>query len=239
MKVNRFFRLIFFQAICASTILAGPQFGLPTASFDFGYVPQKSQVAHLYYIKSVGDEALKIAKVIPGCGCTQSFLEKDVINPGDSAALEFIFDTRLYSGLVAKRPRIETNAMPPGGFLFFNAEVINPADTTLPVKIKPWQVNFSLKAGSDSTRSLALTNNTDRILKLVVVDMPLNLFEVQIPKELGPGQSADVVFTLPQEMNVSDFAKSITIQSNDSLNSRFSIPVFRKSKTNVEDDQKP
>ena len=66
---------------------AGPALAIEEDSFDFGYVPQRSKIAHVFWLKSVGDETLKITKVTPGCGCTKAPLEKSELAPGDSTRL--------------------------------------------------------------------------------------------------------------------------------------------------------
>ncbi len=52
--------------LLSSQIIAVPKMFLPEDSFDFGFVPQSSKVSHVFWIKSVGDDSLKILKVRPG-----------------------------------------------------------------------------------------------------------------------------------------------------------------------------
>ena len=63
------FRVVLIVAvvvILASTALAVPKMYLPQESFDFGFAPQDSKISHVFWIKSVGDDSLKILKVKPG-----------------------------------------------------------------------------------------------------------------------------------------------------------------------------
>ena len=46
--------------------MALPKMFLPEEKFDFGVVPQDSKVSHVFWIKSVGDDSLKILQVKPG-----------------------------------------------------------------------------------------------------------------------------------------------------------------------------
>ena len=48
------------------SIIAAPLMTMSETEFDFGYVPQNSKVAHVFWIYSTGDDSLKIEKVIPG-----------------------------------------------------------------------------------------------------------------------------------------------------------------------------
>ena len=50
----------------ASQVFAVPKMVIPNDSFDFGFIPQDSKVSHVFWIKSVGDDSLKVLKVVPG-----------------------------------------------------------------------------------------------------------------------------------------------------------------------------
>ncbi len=50
----------------SSLAMALPKMFLPQEQFNFGYVPQNSKVSHVFWIKSVGEDSLKILKVTPG-----------------------------------------------------------------------------------------------------------------------------------------------------------------------------
>ena len=45
---------------------AGPRLVLVESEFDFGFVPQNSKISHIFWLKSAGDDSLKILKVVPG-----------------------------------------------------------------------------------------------------------------------------------------------------------------------------
>ncbi len=49
-----------------SQAMAVPKMFLPEEKFDFGFVPQDSKISHVFWIKSVGDDTLKILNVKPG-----------------------------------------------------------------------------------------------------------------------------------------------------------------------------
>jgi hypothetical protein len=45
---------------------AAPTLVIPNDTFDFGFVPQQSEISHEFWLHSVGDDMLKILKVVPG-----------------------------------------------------------------------------------------------------------------------------------------------------------------------------
>ncbi|MFH1701520.1 MAG: hypothetical protein ABIE07_13150 [Candidatus Zixiibacteriota bacterium] len=60
------FLTILLMALISSQAMAVPKMLLPETSFDFGFVPQDCKVSHVFWIKSVGDDSLKILDVKPG-----------------------------------------------------------------------------------------------------------------------------------------------------------------------------
>jgi hypothetical protein len=62
-----FAALVVTVAVLAVTSgFAAPRMVLPEAEFDFGLVPQNSEISHVFWIYNQGDDTLKIEKVVPG-----------------------------------------------------------------------------------------------------------------------------------------------------------------------------
>lgn len=55
-----------FFLLLGSQATALPKMFLPENSFDFGFAPKDSKISHLFWIKSVGEDTLKILSVRPG-----------------------------------------------------------------------------------------------------------------------------------------------------------------------------
>jgi len=58
--------LILVMGVLAAQIQGAPRLILTESEFDFGYVPQNSKISHVFWLKSAGDDSLKILKVVPG-----------------------------------------------------------------------------------------------------------------------------------------------------------------------------
>ena len=64
-------RSLYPAAALAATVLAGvalaaPRLTIPEGEFDFGFVPQASEIAHVFWLHSTGEDSLKILQVTPG-----------------------------------------------------------------------------------------------------------------------------------------------------------------------------
>jgi uncharacterized protein DUF1573 len=215
----------------SGSVFAGPQLVLPETSFDFGFVPQHSRISHTFWIKSVGDDDLKILKVIPGCGCTQAPLENKLVPPGDSTRLEIIFSTKQYKSLVQKRPKIKTNEGSGDKVLSFKANVVDNNESTYPLVISPFVVNFT-QAGNKQNNEFVITlsNVSEQDLELSLIDFADEIFDVKLPNKIKAGQAAKAKIKLNEESQAEAFVKSITIEVNDANKSRFTIPVKQNIK---------
>ncbi len=81
-----------------------------TREFDFGFAPQgNAYLVHIFTVKSVGEDTLKIVRVRPTCGCTAAPLAKRKLAPGESTELTAIFRTRGYRRAVRKSIKVESN----------------------------------------------------------------------------------------------------------------------------------
>lgn len=60
--------LVILLAVCmvAGSAIAVPRLTIDEANFDFGYAPQHSKVSHVFWLRSTGDDTLKILNVKPG-----------------------------------------------------------------------------------------------------------------------------------------------------------------------------
>lgn len=211
-----------------SAATAAPKLGISEENFDFGYVPQNAKVSHVYWLKAEGTDSVKIANVVPGCGCTKAPLEKNLLGPGDSTRLEVIFDTRSYSGLVTKRPTIQFSDGTPDAHITFNCNVSVRPDSTYPITISPYKLDLT-QAGEKvrSEMKFTITNSSDQDLSLALISLPTDLATVTIPKAVKAGKTAEGTIKLTKAGLDAEFEKAVTLQVSDSKNSRFTIPVKR------------
>ncbi|MBU0982709.1 MAG: DUF1573 domain-containing protein [candidate division Zixibacteria bacterium] len=58
--------LLFVGLLAVASANAAPRLTVPVSEFDFGYVPQNSNVSHTFWLHSTGDDTLRILNVKPG-----------------------------------------------------------------------------------------------------------------------------------------------------------------------------
>lgn len=62
----RLLSLLVGVVLAFGTAQAAPTLVIPNDTFDFGFVPQQSEISHEFWLHSTGDDTLKILKVVPG-----------------------------------------------------------------------------------------------------------------------------------------------------------------------------
>jgi len=111
----------------------------PTISVDnatyTATVGPGAEVIHVFRLTNTGDETLSIANVLASCGCTATSLDKTVLSPGESVALETKVNTAGFQGTVDKRVTVQSNdPVTPGLLLHL---VLTIADAAQPQAASP------------------------------------------------------------------------------------------------------
>lgn len=147
---------------------------------------------------------------------------------GDSTELEIIFSTKKYKREVKKQPRIQTNEGPPDKSVKIISTIITRPDSTFPIRFSPYKLDLS-QFGEKVRDEIEfeITNASEEPLDLTLIDMPIGMFEVELPESLKAGQTKKGVLKLDKSVMETSFQKSMTIEVNDTGKSRFTIPVKR------------
>ena len=155
-------------------------------------------------------------------------MDKDIIPPGDSTALEVIFSTKSYSGLITKSPRIYYNQNSAYANVMIRTHVEQYTDSTSPLVISPARLDISQPTAivRDSL-SFSLENVTDQPVSISVVDCPADYIEPDLPLSVSARGTVEGVVRVRSGALDQSFEKSITIELDDTLETRFTIPVKR------------
>jgi hypothetical protein len=133
--------------LCGVTAVADePDRPVPTQIWDFGYVPQKSQVRHVFYLSNSGAEPLTVKEIKIGCSCTSASRIEEPILPGDSAAIAVTFKSGRYKGVVKKTTKVFTvDPDSPEHHLVIYAEVIKRDQSPPHFTLTPSRIEWELK----------------------------------------------------------------------------------------------
>lgn len=208
----------------------GAKIFIPEIVWEFGRIPEGSAVSHVYWIKNIGTDTLKIKEIKTTCGCTKAPLNKKVIASNDSTEVELIFSAGRYEGKVVKSASITSNDTALGKVkIYFSGKLVLNFICTFPITISPSRVDFSsLEEGPDNKRKLLIKNVSPAEITVAILDYPRDLVELdcsQIVIKSGITQELDI--NLKGEKERTKFKKSITLEVNGDKGLRFTVPLFK------------
>lgn len=219
---------------------AGAKIIIPDATFNFGKVPQNCAVSKTFWVKSVGDDTLRILKVDPGCGCTQVPLKDSVLAPGDSSSFQIIFSTHSYRGYITKKPVLTTNADEEKITCEINAEVIVDLEQLHPVRMNPYKLDVSQFTVEPRRNASAwIKNLTDQDLGLALIDSTGKDFVLKFPDAVKANDSVEIVVTVNEDAIEREFDQSFTFYVADDEHTRFSLPIKRMYRVPVQEEKSP
>ena len=103
-----------------------PKFEFEQTHHDFGKLIQGEKVSYTYKFKNVGNAALVISAVLPGCNCTVAQFTKTPIAPGESGTIGINLNTETKKGMVQNAVTVQANTYPSDTRLSFSANVELP-----------------------------------------------------------------------------------------------------------------
>jgi hypothetical protein len=86
-----------------------PEIAFDKEAFDFGTINEGDKVTGEFTIYNKGKADLVITGAKASCGCTVPSWPKEAIKPGDSAKLNFVFNSRGKHGKQNKSITLKTN----------------------------------------------------------------------------------------------------------------------------------
>ncbi|MBU0985024.1 MAG: DUF1573 domain-containing protein [candidate division Zixibacteria bacterium] len=221
--------LLLVGCFAAGSILAGADMMIPDATFNFGKISQHRTLTHHFWIKSTGDDTLRILEIDPGCGCTEIPLKDSVLAPGDSTAMGVVFKTGRFRSHVIKKPTVLSNASPDKTVLQILSEVVLDPEADPTLVVRPDRVDVS-QFGEKSRRRARfhLENRSDHDLNLQVADSSFKSFELEIPGKIKAGETVEGLVTVRKELVNTEFEESITLEVTGVDRNIYSIMVQRR-----------
>lgn len=112
------------------------------------------------------------------------------------------------------------------------AQVVRRPDSTYPVIIKPYKLDISQFGEKVRDKmKFTITNVSDKDLDISLVYAPSDFVEVDLPKSVAAGKSAEGEIQLSPTALDENLEKSFTFELNDEKHSRFTVPIKRSVKS--------
>jgi hypothetical protein len=216
--------------VTASSLSAqqkGPHLLVVQPSFDFGFVPDSSKVAHTFWLNNIGTDTLKIFNVKVTCGCTKASIDRGVVAVNDSMPVEIVFDNlnRLKrqsraSGVLSNDPANSRYEITFSCYNYVTGEPTGPVTITKNKRLRL----TTLDQGKDI--AVTIKNVAKEALEVKLVDYPSDLVSIEMPSgALAPGAKGDILVHVKNEIKNKNQLKSFTFEMSDGAKSRYTIPV--------------
>ncbi|TNE34867.1 DUF1573 domain-containing protein [bacterium] len=161
-------------------------------SYDWGKVtPKDSPLKTKVKLKNVGTEKLVISNVKPSCGCTTAPLDKDQLNPGETATIDVTFNVGSHAGVNSKTIRISSND-PNNSTVIFRLS----ADVQKAITVSPGYFAFNqMEVGKEETSKVSIKNTSPK--SITISDMTKSPSDMKLnfsgSKTLKPGETLELI----------------------------------------------
>jgi hypothetical protein len=223
----------------AAVILAAPalaQGAKPRAVFketthDFGQVKQGDVVSHEFVFKNEGNAPLVIEKVETTCGCTAALASEKTIGPGKEGRIKATFDTRGYSGRLARYVYLVSNdSESVRRELSLVAEIQVPPSARIDVDRYNVDMGLVLEGETPSAK-IVIKSAGERELKVELTHESVQFFSggkvLTSPLYLPVGESREVEMRFPAQAKTGVARDYVLLKSNDPVRSTLSVYVSR------------
>jgi hypothetical protein len=200
-------------------------------SHDFGKIKQGDVVNHEFVFKNDGGATLVVQGVETSCGCTAALVSEKRIGPGKEGRIKTTFDTRGYSGRLAKYVYLVSNdAENPRRELRLIADIQIPPSPRIDVDRYNLELGLILE-GEAPTARIVIRSAGERELTVEIAHENVQFFADGKPLSsafyLPAGESREVEMRFPPQSKTGVLRDYILIKSNDPVRSTLSIYVSR------------
>lgn len=228
----------------APAVLIGPKIQFDNTTYDFGTIHEEGgKVTGRFEFTNVGDSALVLTNVRPGCGCTAANYSHDPVAPGQRGFIEATYNPYNRPGGFNKNIRVTTNerefsqpdAQP--HMIFIKGEVIKRPPTEYEqlgytktggmARIKEPDVQVKLLNTQSQNDTFRVHNFWNKPVTFTLASNPVYVTEVyrSFGQQLDPGKDGIIVlkYDASKRQAFGMIKDMITYTTNDSLDAKKTI----------------
>lgn len=216
-----------------------PKIQFEKTTYDFGNIKElDGKVTGRFEFTNIGDSALLLSSVKPGCGCTAANYTKTEVAPGESGFIDATYDPRNRPGSFSKSIKVTTNEPTNNSTSLFIKGVVEKRPPTVfeaagytegkgMVRVKNSAAKMEIKNTETHLDTFMLKNFWDKNVLIEMYNLPAHVSEVyrSFGKELQPDEEGFLVLKYDgaKKNDFGTINESVIIQTNDSLESNKSL----------------
>jgi hypothetical protein len=175
---------------------------IPMQRWDFGYLPQKVNASHTFFVVNTDTVPLAVSKIKAGCSCTSVSKIDRPIPPGDSAEVTVTLKSGRYHKGIKKTTKIYgEDKDTPVYLLQITAYVVKNGDDTGPVRCLPNKLEYKMPpTGEVIVDTVLLVNTGTTPVNIDIRHHPGPWATIAVPDSIPSGDTTACVVTVEPEL---------------------------------------
>ena len=196
----------------------------PRVAWDFGYLPQKSTVSHVFHLVNSDSTPMAVTRIKSGCSCTSVNEITDAIAPGDSVPIVVTFSSGRYRDRVVKTTRVYTSSERFPEFHFrIEAYVLKRGLARGCLRVEPESLT---RRDAKTSDTLTIANDGDHPLTVRMVHVPTAWVDVPaVPAVVDAGAEIKLVVRYLGDPAAVTSALSLSLSFSGSDTTIVTVPV--------------
>lgn len=204
----------------------GGAFEFVTMVHDWGAISDEESVKTSFSFKNTSDKTVRIINTKTSCGCSVAAPTKQVLPPGEEAAIEVTYNPKGKRGLELKTITLETDyAQQPNVELHLKA-LVRPRMVVEPTSI--WFGDLQLKKGAEQELSIMSRMEGFQVTGFTVNDPKFKVEKLDADKvELDGGTVDRVRFKarFTDDAAIGTYSTGLAITTNDPKNPTYTVSL--------------
>jgi len=228
-KVIYFLGISICLLLISGSVYAGqaPRIHFKQDTWDFGSTKQGKNLIHTFRFTNIGDETLKIAKVLTSCGCTAALLSKKIYEAGEKGEIKVTFNTRGYEGEVSKYLYVKSNdPKQPNKMLTVSASIDVPPRPK--IELNRYSIDLGLiLEGEEIQVNSKIQNKGEKELSVRLSHRDADFFfkgkKITSALKIKPKKSKEITFKISTGQKNGPIREYVLMRSNDSMRPNLSL----------------
>ena len=165
-------------------------------AWDFGYMVQKAEVVHTFFVRNDGAEPRVVDKIKAGCSCTSVSRVTEPIPPGDSVPITITFKSGRYQDRIRKTTLVFCDGLEePAYRLVISAHVLKKGEADEGPLVRAERLEWRIADGrwEQSADTVWLINRSDDTLAFGLAEPSRGLVEIEHSASIPPGETAAMI----------------------------------------------
>lgn len=204
----------------------GGAFEFETMVHDWGAISDEEAVKTSFKFKNTSNQTVKIVNTKTSCGCTVGTPTKQVLGPGEEAAVEITFNPKGKRGLELKTITLETDYAPQPNVELHLKALVRPRMVVEPSSV--WFGDLKLHEGKEQELSIMNRMEGFQVTGYTCNDPKFKVEKLDADKVEMDGGSVDRVRFKTQfvgDSPIGTYSTALTVNTNDPKNPTYTVSL--------------